>query len=629
MIKVINANKTSKCGDFIEIKFDFELDSSSVLPVKTYILGNTTYLIANNSTALNTTTNTNYIYNEGVWTKVLTKSTEPSTKSSNVYTENGDYSIINNELTGLNDVKVMVSSPSTVLIDKTITANNTYNATDDNANGYSSVTVDVANSYTASDEGKVVDNGALVSQTSTSATTNGIVDTTLNNSIDINVPNTYTVNDNGKVVNNQELVAQTVYPDTVTTNNTYDTTNYNSITVDVANTYTNEDEGKVVDNGELVAQTAYATEITENDTYDTTLYNSITVNVPSSGGSSGTDVVFYDYDGSVVTSYSATDFAALSAMPDNPTHEGLTAQGWNWSLTDAKTYVASYGKLNIGQVYITSDGKTRLYFTVTKDNLSLDLYLYLNEDTELDIDWGDGSEHTIWTYNDGDYEDHDYPSAGRYVISITVVTGSFEFAVVYDDDNYTLRKVEIGTGVTGIKDFSGCRSLTSITIPNSVTIIENAFSGCSALSSITIPNSVTSVGNGFAYCYSLASITIPNSITRIYPTTFENCQALSSITIPNSVTGIDNGAFSGCSALSSITIPNSVTSISNDTFSRAAFQNCSALALITFESSTPPELYEALGIPTTCIIRVPQGSLSAYTSAANYPDPSTYIYEEY
>lgn len=68
----------------------------------------------------------------------------------------------------------------------------------------------------------------------------------------------------------------------------------------------------------------------------------------SGGGSSGNDVVFYDYDGTVVQSYSANDFLALSAMPANPTHSGLTAQGWNWSLSDAKTYVQTYGKLNIG-----------------------------------------------------------------------------------------------------------------------------------------------------------------------------------------------------------------------------------------------------------------------------------------
>jgi hypothetical protein len=60
------------------------------------------------------------------------------------------------------------------------------------------------------------------------------------------------------------------------------------------------------------------------------------------------DVTFYDYDGTILYSYSAADFANLSALPANPTHRGLTAQGWNWSLADAKTYVAAHGKLNIG-----------------------------------------------------------------------------------------------------------------------------------------------------------------------------------------------------------------------------------------------------------------------------------------
>ena len=567
----------------------------------------------------------------------------------------------------------MVSSPGTVLIDKTITANDTYNAVDDNANGYSSVTVNVANSYTAGDEGKVVNNGALVSQTSTSATTNGIVDTTLNNSIDINVPNTYTVNDNGKVVNNQELVAQTAYPDTVTTNNTYDTTNYNSITVDVANTYTNEDEGKVVDNGELVAQTAYATEITENDTYDTTLYNSITVNVPSGGGSfTGSDVVFYDYDGSIVASYSAEDFATLTAMPTNPTHEGLTAQGWNWSLADAKSYVANYGKLNIGQMYITSDGKTRFYIMFNKDSLNINLVLYLHENTELDIDWGDGSTHSTLTstYAKQTTEIHEYATTGDYVIAIAVIRGGWE----YRYSSYNIKNVEIGAGLTSISDsvfsscpllssitisnsvtsigdsafeqcsalssitipnsvtsignsaFNNCLALTSITIPNSVTSIDTgAFNTCSALLSITIPNSVTSIDAAFSNCYALTSTTIPNSVTSIGYGVFSNCFALTSITIPNSVTSIGSYVFGNCSALSSITIPNSVASIGDD-----AFSTCSALTSITFESSTPPAVdgYD-LGLPYTCIIRVPQGSLEAYTTAENYPDPNAYTYEEY
>ena len=74
-----------------------------------------------------------------------------------------------------------------VLVSKSITENGIYDPADDNADGYSSVSVDVPNTYTASDEGKVVSNGELVSQTSSSVTQNGTVDTTLISSLDVNV----------------------------------------------------------------------------------------------------------------------------------------------------------------------------------------------------------------------------------------------------------------------------------------------------------------------------------------------------------------------------------------------------------------------------------------------------------
>ena len=177
--------------------------------------------------------------------------------------------------------------------------------------------------------------------------------------------------------------------------------------------------------------------------------------------------------------------------------------------------------------------------------------------------------------------------------------------------DYTIKE---NTRLIADNAFHRCSSLTSITIPNSVTSIGGyAFSECESLTFIAIPNSVTSIGDGaFSYCSSLTSITIPNSVTSIGEYTFRGCP-LTSITIPNSVTSIGDGVFSDCTLLASIAvesgntrydsrnkcnaiintanniliagckntiIPNNVTSIGD-----AAFSGCSSLTSITIPES--------------------------------------------
>ena len=126
---------------------------------------------------------------------------------------------------------------------------------------------------------------------------------------------------------------------------------------------------------------------------------------------------------------------------------------------------------------------------------------------------------------------------------------------------------------------AGCQNTT---IPNSVTSIgDNAFSGCSSLSSVTIPNSVTNIGDdAFSVCSSLTSVTIGSGVTSIGNYAFWGCRSLTSITIPNSVTSIGDWAFCNCSSLSTITIPNSVTSIGE-----SAFNGCTSLTSITIGNS--------------------------------------------
>ena len=122
----------------------------------------------------------------------------------------------------------------------------------------------------------------------------------------------------------------------------------------------------------------------------------------------------------------------------------------------------------------------------------------------------------------------------------------------------------------------------NIIIPNSVTSIgNNAFYGCNGLTSVTISNSVTSIGeNAFRDCSGLTSVAIPNSVNNIGNSAFQGCSGLTSVTIPNSVTNIGNNAFYGCNGLTSVTISNSVTSIGEN-----AFRDCSGLTSVAIPNS--------------------------------------------
>ena len=134
--------------------------------------------------------------------------------------------------------------------------------------------------------------------------------------------------------------------------------------------------------------------------------------------------------------------------------------------------------------------------------------------------------------------------------------------------------------------FSGCRGLTSIAIPNSVTSIgERAFSGCTGLNSIKVDagNTIYDSRDNCNAIIETASNTlllgcnntiVPNSVTNIGERAFSGCTGLTSITIPNSVTSIGDYAFGG-TALTSITIPNSVTSIGD-----RPFYNCRDLTSV-------------------------------------------------
>ena len=122
--------------------------------------------------------------------------------------------------------------------------------------------------------------------------------------------------------------------------------------------------------------------------------------------------------------------------------------------------------------------------------------------------------------------------------------------------------------------FRNCANLKTVTIPDSVTKINNsAFYASTGLTEIEIPNSVTSMGeNIFSGCTSLEKVKLPNSRQNIMAGTFSNCKNLKDIVIPETVTTIRQDAFYGCASLPSINLPDGLQTIEDN-----AFYECKAL----------------------------------------------------
>ena len=127
-----------------------------------------------------------------------------------------------------------------------------------------------------------------------------------------------------------------------------------------------------------------------------------------------------------------------------------------------------------------------------------------------------------------------------------------------------------------------------VVIPDSVTydgvtypvtsVGENAFYNCKSLNSVSIPNSVQSIGSeAFRFCYALTDVNLPNTIRRIEALAFDNCSSLTSMVIPDAIKEIYYGTFMNCISLSSVALPNTLEWIEE-----AAFSGCSALTDINF-----------------------------------------------
>ena len=390
--------------------------------------------------------------------------------------------------------------------------------------------------------------------------------------------------------------------------------------------------------------------ITENGAYDVTQYASADVNVPSGGD----DPYPVRNDGKTHLWVMVDDMVRpdVTVRVRNGVKAGGMKIVWgdgSWTICDVATstnYVHMYEACGVYEIIIEQNkGGTH----------------FANYSTGYTSSYGImGSVNDENAYNRGRLLAVEFGNPDSTTNSNSKVIGNYALNACMN-----VRKVTISEGFTRYNPLAliGCSNLREIYFPSTISDFRNAgtvgnyyprlekvelaqgitndnnltgvFLNCSNLRSIVVPDSFTTTfSNGcFFGCSSLDTLMIPSSST-VYEVAFANIADTSDRTsltsmrkfdVP-SLTAIPPELFNGATQLQSITIPAAVTEIGAN-----AFANCYSLASITFLPTTPPTVDDAnawTNIPTDCVIHVPTGSLSAYTSASNYPSSSTYTYVE-
>lgn len=201
------------------------------------------------------------------------------------------------------------------------------------------------------------------------------------------------------------------------------------------------------------------------------------------------------------------------------------------------------------------------------------------------------------SFTEGVYGALSYKNYGSYAVISDCDETVSEAAVPDHIDGVPVTEI-------GSQAFSNCLSLTSVSLPETLSVIgDYAFSGCISLPSVTIPAVTEKIGDyAFSGCSKLETITVPENFTNFGYKSFNNTAWLQArrsegpfvsvnnvlidgltctneITIPSGITAIGTGAFYDNGSISKVVIPDTVTSIG-----AKAFQYCERLAEIKIPS---------------------------------------------
>jgi len=126
------------------------------------------------------------------------------------------------------------------------------------------------------------------------------------------------------------------------------------------------------------------------------------------GGSSpeptdNTAVIFADYDGTLIDTWTKDEVASKTALPTVPVHSGLVFEGWNWTLEDIQTDTTGQ-VITVGPYYHTESGLTEI-------DIHLDIgtgkeVRLFQSSMDVEKDWGDGVLNTEYIHTYSEYGDY-------------------------------------------------------------------------------------------------------------------------------------------------------------------------------------------------------------------------------
>ena len=416
-------------------------------------------------------------------------------------------------------------------------------------------------------------------------------------------------------------------------------------------------------------------DLTEDTATPATLKSGVTAHDASGAKITGTldtappkesDINFWDYDGTLLYSWTLAELATKTELPPLPSHDGLVCQGWNWTLQDIKD---AGRELDIGALYITDDGKTRLYVDVdteTWDDFELNYWRSTND--AVTVNWGDGSVAEVSQTSGWVTLRHVYESSGAYMITLAIsgsATILFSHPLSEGEDYVSrarigmLTKVELGANVKiSYFAFGMAVKMQTFTAPMG-TIFDGyrIFEQCTALRSFIAPSVLpdtqtfynsatirivsTVKGNVFGFSFADTAITRVNcdltngrgviALERVHIKAvngqvgdFSSCRALLEVTIPADATTFVAAAFQGDNALRRVTCLGDIASIPAQ-----VFQRCYPLRFVDFTRCTAvPTLANVNAFDQTHAqleIRVPASLADAWKAATNWSSLADHI----